>query len=70
MGVFDRTYQLGKKLEERYKLIKPKRVIMFCMAGYNMQKNVLPKQFGIKLDFEIVYLGEWLLEKVKSGEIF
>ncbi len=69
MGVFDRTYQLGKKLEERYKLIKPGRVIMFCMAGYNMQKNVLPKQFGIKLDFEIVYLGEWLLEKVKSGEI-
>ena len=69
MGAFDRTYELAKKLEERYQKINPKRVILFCMAGYNMQKNVLPKYFGVKFDFEIIYLGEWLLERVKNGKI-
>ena len=69
MGLFDRVEKLAKELQERYRDIKPGRVIMFCMAGYNMQKNILPKQFGIKWDFEHVYIGNWLLEKVKSGEI-
>ena len=69
MGLFTRVKHLGEKLAERYQKIKPKRVIMFCLAGYNMQKNILPKRFGIKLAPEIIYLGDWLLERVKKREI-
>ena len=69
MGLFDRVRKLADKLEERYRKIKPGRVIMFCMAGYNMQKNILPRQFGAKFDCEHIYIGDWLLEMVKSGEI-
>jgi len=69
MGLFDRVEELGQKLSARYEQVKPGRVIMFCMAGYNMQKHVLPEKFGVKLRPEIVYLGDWLLDKVKKGEI-
>jgi len=69
MGLFARVKHLAEKLAERYQKIKPKRVIMFCLAGYNMQKNILPKRFGIKLAPEIIYLGDWLLERVKKREI-
>jgi Fe-S oxidoreductase len=69
MGLFDRVTELGKTLTECYEKTRPGRVIMFCLAGYNMQKNILPKRFGFKLKPEIIYLGDWLLERVKKGEI-
>jgi Fe-S oxidoreductase len=69
MGLFDRVESLARRLEDRYRRVDPGRVILFCPAGYNMQKNVLPDQFGIRLAPEIVYLGDWLLEKADRGEI-
>jgi len=69
MGLFDRAIELGRKIADRYDRIKPERVVIFCLAGYNMQKNVLPRKFGIKFSPEIIYLGDWLLERVKSGAI-
>jgi len=69
MGLFDRAVAHGRKVAERYAELKPARVIVFCLAGYNMQKNVLPRKFGIKFSPEIIYLGDWLLERVKSGAI-
>lgn len=69
MGLFDRVKRLALSLQERLGMIKPRRLIMFCPAGYNMQKNILPRQFGVKLDCEHIYIGEWLLEKVRSGKI-
>jgi Fe-S oxidoreductase len=69
MGLFDRVAELGKNLAERYKKIRPAKVITFCAAGYNMQKNILPKQFGVKIEPEIVYIADWLLQKAEKGEL-
>jgi len=69
MGIFSRVEKLGRKLEAVYQKAKPARVIMFCLAGYNMQKNILPKNFGIRLEPEIIYIGDWLLDRVKTGAI-
>jgi Fe-S oxidoreductase len=44
-------------------------LIMFCQAGYNMFKNVLPLKFGVQFPFEVIFLGEWLLEKIERGDI-
>jgi len=69
MGLFPKVEQLARKLEKRWQEINPGRIVMFCLAGYNMQKNILPRQFGIKINAEIIWLGDWLLEKVKKGAI-
>jgi Fe-S oxidoreductase len=69
MGIFSRVEKEARKLEAAYQRANPARIIMFCLAGYNMQKKVLPRNFGFKVKPEIIYLGDWLLEKVKKGEI-
>ena len=69
MGLLDQTLLLGRRLREAYRRLAPKRVIVPCMAGYNLQKTILPRQFGIHFSTEIVYLGDWLLEMAEREEI-
>ena len=69
MGLFDRTRALAHDLSAMYELTRPRRVFMFCLAGYHMQKHILPQRFGCDFQPEIVYLLDWLLDRIKSGEL-
>jgi Fe-S oxidoreductase len=69
LGLLDEAARQAQRIEEYFKDFKNHRLIMFCQAGYNMFKNVLPEKFNVRFPFEVMFLGEWLLEKIKRGEI-
>jgi len=69
MSLFNVVEKLSEHIQERYKRMKIKKLIVPCMAGYSMLSNILPNEFGAKFDFEIEYGGEWVLNRLKSGEI-
>jgi len=69
LGLMDVVQRQVRRLEERFKRLGIRRMYVFCMAGFNNLTNVLPRHFGASFDFDIIYLGDWLLEKVDAGEI-
>ena len=69
MGLFNIVEKIVPHIEKRYKQMRIKKLIVPCMAGFNMLKNVLPEEFGAKFDFEVEYGGEWILKKLERGEI-
>ncbi len=58
----DRTYQLLSSLDT-------KRLVCYCGSCANYLGNVWPNYHGVKLDFEVISLYEWLWEKYNAGEI-
>jgi len=69
LGLFDQVSQIARRLERYFKTLKIKRMVFFCPAGYNMFKNILPEKFGVRFDFEIKSLLEWLWERIEGGKI-
>ena len=69
MGILDKAGRQAHYLEERYRGLNLKRVVYFCIAGYNMMQNLLPHYFGVSFDFEKVYLLDHLRQKIGRGEI-
>ena len=69
MGILDKAESQAHYLEERYRALNLKRIIYFCLAGYNMMQNVLPQYFGVSFDFDKVYLLDYLCQKLERGEI-
>ena len=68
-GMFDVMQKIADGLEEYYKDKKIDKMVFICPACMNMFKNVFPKQFGVKFDFECEYLTNWLLQKMDDGEL-
>jgi len=69
MGILDKAESQAHYLEERYRALNLKRVVYFCLAGYNMMQNLLPQYFGVSFDFDRVYLLDYLYQKIERGEI-
>jgi len=69
MGILDKAERQAHYLEERYRDLNLKRVVYFCIAGYNMMQNLLPQYFRVSFDFEKVYLLNDLWQKIEQGEI-
>lgn len=69
MGILDKAESQAHYLEERYRALDLKRVVFFCLAGYNMMQNLLPRYFGVSFDFDKVYLLDYLWQKIERGEI-
>jgi len=69
MGILDKAESQAHYLEERYRALNLKRVVYFCLAGYNMMQNLLPRYFGVSFDFDKVYLLDYLWQEVERGEI-
>jgi Fe-S oxidoreductase len=69
MGLFDVVEKVAEKLSAHYRGREIGTMLFVCPAGLNMFRNVLPDQFGAQLPFKTMYLGEYLLGKVESGEI-
>jgi len=69
MGILDKAENHAHYLRDRYKRLNFKRVVFFCLAGYNTLENLLPKHFDVSFDFDKVYLLDYIGQKIKSGEI-
>lgn len=69
LGLMDVVERQARRLEERFRSLGIRRMYVFCMAGFNNLTNVLPTHFGADFDFEIIYLGDWLIDKLETGEI-
>ncbi len=68
-GLYNVVERIAEKLSSYYGGNKIGKMLFACPACLNMFSNVLPKQFGARFDFKIEYLGEFLLDKIDSGEI-
>ncbi|MBA7600972.1 hypothetical protein ES703_08035 [subsurface metagenome] len=69
MGILEKAESQAHYLEERYRALNLKKVVYFCLAGYNMMQNLLPQYFGVSFDFDKVYLLDYLYQKIERGEI-
>jgi Fe-S oxidoreductase len=69
MGLFEVVERTAEKLTEYYRGRDIGTMLFVCPAGLNMFRNVLPHHFGAEFPFKAMYLGEYLLGKVESGEI-
>ena len=69
MGILDKAESQARYLRERYKALNPKKVVFFCIAGYNTLENIIPQYFGIRFDFEKAYLLDHLAGKLERGEL-
>ena len=69
MGILDKVESQAHYLAERYRSLNPKKVVYFCLAGYNTLENLIPRYFGVSFDFDKVYLLDHLRERIERGEI-
>ncbi len=68
VGLFDELEQIGIRMQNYFKKLKAKKMLILCSAGFNMFTNVLPS-FGLHIDLEITPLLVWLWEKIKNGQL-
>ncbi len=69
LGLFDVVERQARVLEERFRRLGVRKLVVFCSAGYNMLSDILPRLFGARFDFRTEYLGDYLLRRIKSGEL-
>ncbi|MFX1411692.1 MAG: (Fe-S)-binding protein, partial [Promethearchaeota archaeon] len=68
-GYKDELFQITKRLNKWFNILKPKNLLVLCTAGTNVFKNILP-HYGLTYKFESIksYL-QYLWEKLESGQI-
>lgn len=68
-GYKDKLFQVAKRLDAWFNILKPKNLLVLCTAGTNVFKNVLP-HYGMTYKFDSIksYI-EYLWEKIESEEI-
>lgn len=69
MGLFEAMEKVAAGLTSYYQDKKIEKMVFICPACMNMFRNVLPRDFGARLDFECEYLGTWLLREIDRGAI-
>ena len=50
-GYKDELFQVTKRLDKWFKILKPKNLLVLCTAGTNVFKNILP-QYGLTYKFD------------------
>ncbi len=69
MGLFDVVERTAQRLTEYYRGRDIGTMLFVCPAGLNMFRNVLPKQFGAKFSFKTMYLGKYILDRIRQGSV-
>ena len=69
MGEWDTYTQQIEKTYRRLEKLEIDRLVCYCGSCYYFLSNVLPKVYKKPLPFKLVSMYEWLLEKVKGGDI-
>ena len=68
-GYVDELYQVTKRLDKWFNILKPKHLLVLCTAGTNVFKNVLP-HYGLEFKFEsITSYIEWIWKRLENGQI-
>lgn len=67
-GMLEILPMVNETLQNYFKKLKAKKMLILCTAGFNMFTNILPK-FGKRFPLEITPLLVWLWEKIKKGKI-
>ena len=68
-GQVDKAKKIAETNIETFKNAGIKKIITSCAGCYRMLKEIYPKKFGLKHEFKIMHLPEFLLEKVHNNEI-
>ncbi len=68
-GMFGEVEKVAKGIEAYYADKKVDKMVFVCPACLNMFRNVFPRQFGAKLDFECEYIATWLLRRMDEGKL-
>lgn len=68
-GYREELFQVTKRLDKWFNILKPKKLLVLCTAGTNVFKNVLP-YYGLTYKFEEIksYL-QFLWDKIENGKI-
>jgi len=69
MGAFDKVGSIAANLTAIYADTEIKELVAYCQACYNFLANVLPGRFGARFPFTVSYFGDFLAERVLSGEL-
>ncbi|MHA1724129.1 MAG: (Fe-S)-binding protein [Promethearchaeota archaeon] len=68
-GYVDKLFQITKRLNKWFNMLKPKNLLVMCTAGTNVFKNVLP-HYGLTYKFDSIksYI-QYIWEKIDRGEV-
>jgi len=69
LGLLELVEEIGTLEKEFLEQINPKRIITLMNAEYVMLKKVFPEKFGLEIPFPALPLEQWLLQRIKAGEI-
>ena len=69
MGCWDAVRTIAQRLEEKFRRMGFKQLIMPCLAGYHLFKHVYRDVFGVSFDFEVVSVLDWLLDRIECGQL-
>jgi len=69
MGCWDAERVVAQHLREEFSRMGFKKLIVPCLAGYHMFKHVYPEVFDVTLDFDVISIEEWLLDRIRNGSI-
>jgi len=69
MGCWDAERVVAQRLKEEFSRMGFKKLVVPCLAGYHIFKHVYPKVFDVTLDFDVISIEEWLLDRVQNGAI-
>lgn len=67
LGAFAVMEKIAAALTAYYANKKIDKMIFACPACLNMFRNVLPRQFGARFDFDCEYIVTWLLRRLDAG---
>lgn len=69
IGFLEEAQRLGELAKQKFSAMGIEKIYCFMVVEASMFTDVLPKKFGIKFDFEVELLDNWILDRLKSGKI-
>lgn len=69
IGAFGEAERLGRLAVEKFERMGVEKMYCFMVVEASMFTDVLPKRFGVDVDFEVELLDNWLLERLRGGRI-
>ncbi len=69
IGYLDEAERLGRLAIEKFNALGVEKMYCFMIVEASMFTDVLPKKFGLKANFQVDLLDNWLLERLRNKKI-
>jgi len=69
IGFLEEAERLGRLAIEKFTRMGVEKMYCFMVVEACMFTDVLPKKFGIDVDFDVELLDSWILDRLRSGKI-